>query len=289
MRTVSVIGASGFLGARICAHLRARATDRLAVVGAGCSRPPDGGVRLDVTDREALAAHLDRGFDFVLYLAGAKDVKRCEQEPGWARAVNADPVAEIARIVRRAGLETRLLYLSSDYVFDGGRGLYRDDEPPAPATSYGRSKVLGEEAALSGGGANKVVRSGAVLGRGGTFFDWLVGALRAPGEVRLFADAHFSPTPAELLAELVLELVDRWDETPERILHFSGDRRMSRLELGRLIAGLVPGVAARVVPDAAAHGGALFQRDLSLVASRFVAARPRPAIEECLRREVVRC
>src|SRR5689334_20305175 len=116
MRTVSILGATGFVGGRLLATLRERAAGRLAAGGAGRRPSADPAVvSLDLTDRAALAAHLERDFDAVVVAAGTKDVERCERDPGHALALNTAPVEELVRIVARRGLRTRLVLLSTDY------------------------------------------------------------------------------------------------------------------------------------------------------------------------------
>jgi dTDP-4-dehydrorhamnose reductase len=290
MTTVSVVGAEGFIGARLVRHLAALGPGRFAVTGTVFGRPPGPGeVALDVTDPRAVEAHLATAPDFVVLLAGTKDLKACEARPELAMALNAAPVEAMARIVARDRLATRIAYFSSDYVFDGLRGGYRDDEPPAPRTAYGRSKAAGEEALRRAGGPHKVIRSAAVMGRGGTFFDWLLPELASGREVRLFADSFFSPTPVALLCDLLVELLDRWDAIPGPVQHLVGDRRLSRHGFGELLAGVAGGDRSRLVPDAGAKPGAVFQHDLSMVPSAWVRQGRRPSLEEYLAREVQGC
>jgi dTDP-4-dehydrorhamnose reductase len=290
VRTVSIIGASGFVGGRLFRRLREGASDGLEVSGTCHGAPPGEGLsRLDVTDLEALSAHLERGFDLVVVAAGTKDVARCEADFAFARALNASPVEEMVRIVERERLHTRIVYLSTDYVFDGERGLYREDDPPDPRTRYGRSKLLGERAVLAGAG-HKVVRSAAVMGRGGRFFDWLVGALGSDGDVPLYEDSYFSPTPAGLLCDAMRALLCGYDAVPQRVLHLVGDRRLSRLDLGRVLAGMIPGAGARLVPVHRRAGkGSQLQRDLSLVPSDLVRRLQPRSFEAYLAEEVAAC
>jgi dTDP-4-dehydrorhamnose reductase len=289
MKRVAVIGASSFIGRRVSRCLRAGPSPRAVTGTTHTACPGPGDARLDVTDTRALEAFLAEDFDFVLFLAGTKDLRRCEDDLEHAVALNARPVEAALRIVENRGLRTRLLYFSSDYVFDGAQGGYRVADPPAPRTNYGRSKVLAEELVLSARRPHKVVRSAAVMGRGGVFFDWLVRGLRSGGELRLFRDSHFSPTPIQLIAEVLDEILAEWDALP-RLLHVVGERRMSRFDLGVLVAGLLSGCTTRLVPELGAGAGApLFQRDLSLVPSEVVRRTPRPTLERYLALEVRAC
>lgn len=286
MKTVSILGASGLIGGRLLRRLRAGG--RFAATGTSFRAPPAEGIApLDVTDRAALAAHLAQGFDFVVVAAGTKDVRRCEDDFAHARALNAEPVEELLRIVERERLPTRVVYLSTDYVFDGARGLYREGDPPAPATAYGRSKALGERAVLAAGGRHEVVRSAAVMAPGARFFDWLLAALARDGEVPLYEDSFFSPTPAELLCEaLEAVLCERDDDPAPPIVHAVGERRLSRHAFGRAVAERMPGARGVIVPARRASGGPLVQGDLSLVRSAWLAARQARTFEERLADEI---
>jgi len=287
MTSVSVIGATGLLGSRILRRLRTGSAGGLQATGTGLRRPGGPGVdRLDVTDPAALAAHLEADFDLVVVAAGTKDVRRCEQDPDHALALNTRPIEEMVRIVRRAGLRTRIVGLSTDYVFDGERGGYREGDAAAPRTQYGRSKLLAEQALLQAGAGHKVVRSGAAVGRGALFFDWVVSELEAGREVPLFDDCRFSPTPLGLLADLVLALLEAIGEAPEPVLHFVGEQAMSRYQLGSLIARHLPTARSHPVPERRARGGPLFQADLSLVQSAFARRHQRRSLEQYLAEEL---
>ena len=286
MRTVSIIGASGLIGARLLTTLRAHQAGVVAASGTRWRSPGPPELKpLDATDPEALRAHLGQGFDWVFVAAGTKDVARCQAEPAYARALNATPIATLAAIVARERLPTRLVYLSTDQVFDGERGLYREDEAPSPRTRYGESKAEGEAAVLASG-AHLVVRTGAVMARGGRFFDWLLASLARPGEVPLYEDCWFSPTPLQLLCDVVAGVLCGRAEPQGGVVHVVGERRMSRLELGRAIAGLVPTTRGTLVPMARPGGDPHVPRDVSLVPSPVVARLARRPLDQYLADEV---
>jgi len=286
VKKVSIIGASGFIGSRLLRHLAEVGRGRVEVTGTGFTRAGGGLARLDVTDRGALAAHLEQAFDLVVLLAGTKDVARCEREPAWAEALNAEPVEEVLRLVRARGLGTRVVFLSSDHVFAGDRGQYRDDDPTEPCTVYGRTKALGEQAVLAAPGPHTVVRSAAVLGRGAVFLEWLLQRLRSPGEVPLYTDVFNTPTPLGLLVELLGELLLAPEPGDRRIVHLVGDRRLSRWETGVLVAGLVGGVQATLVGARHVPGADLLQHDLSMLRSPVACGRRQEGLEAGLRREL---
>src|SRR5437773_2489787 len=145
-----VTGCRGQLGSALC--------DRLARAGADV-----GGADIDDFDvaepgpvRERLAA-LPLPLVWV-NAAGFTQVDRCEREPELARRANSVAPAVLARACAEAGAQ--LVHVSTDYVFAGdGRRPYREDDPPAPRSVYGRTKLDGDRAVLSASEEFLVVRT----------------------------------------------------------------------------------------------------------------------------------
>ena len=78
----------------------------------------------------------------VVHLASITDVDLCERDPELAKLVNAESTASLAEQCLEAG--SYLVYVSTDYVFDGRRGNYNEDDQPNPVNVYGCSKLRGE-------------------------------------------------------------------------------------------------------------------------------------------------
>lgn len=131
---VAVIGGTGFLGKAIAQQWSG---DDLLLAG---SR------EVDVRDSEQVRVFLRRHQpDWVVLAAAVSNVDRCEREPELADAVNHRGAAHVARACADSG--TRLMFLSTDYVFSGStRKPYAPEDPPGPLSAYARSKVAGERA-----------------------------------------------------------------------------------------------------------------------------------------------
>jgi dTDP-4-dehydrorhamnose reductase len=273
MRRLAIVGASGMLGRRLLPGLRAALAGEAEVLGT-CFRNRQPGLEpLDVTDPAALEQALCRWeADDVLWLAGWKDVPACEREPARAALLNALSVESAGRIVRARGLQTRLVYLSTDYVFAGDAGPHADGERCAPSTVYGSTKRDGEEALLAGAPRGLVLRSSAVMARDGGFLGFLLGALRKEAQVPLFDDTVFSPTPMPTLLRAVAAALAL--PSPPPVLHAVGGIA-TRYALGVEVAGLLGLPASRVVP-AKAPAGSTLQRDLSMTPSPALAAACAP-------------
>ena len=178
--------------------------------------------------------------------------------------LNLDPVETLCNAIVESDLPTRLLYISSDYVFDAKQGNYSVDSPVNPTTVYGRSKVLAEDRVLRGDIPGCVIRTAAVMGCSGGFLSWLIDALETPETVELFGNSFFSPTPVQMLADCITEILCTEMSERQRIYHAVGPERMSRFDFGCLIRDLLQESGAPVAAELL-KGGKGLGSDLSLV------------------------
>jgi dTDP-4-dehydrorhamnose reductase len=183
-------------------------------------------------------------FDLVVHAAAWTDVDGAESDPQGAAAVNVGGTAHAAE------LGAPLVYVSTDYVFDGAkRTPYVESDAPRPLSAYGRTKLLGEAAA---GEAAWIVRSSGLFGWTGRNFVRTMLALGAErDEVAVVDDQRSAPTYVGHLAEALREVVAlppgvwhiaadgdcTWAELAEAIFEEAGlrcrVRRISTEELGR--------------------------------------------------------
>ncbi|MHC4606122.1 MAG: dTDP-4-dehydrorhamnose reductase, partial [Planctomycetota bacterium] len=219
---VLVIGASGQVGKRLVARLRGAHE----VVGTGCTRA-EGLVKLDLADAKAVEKLVaDVRPDAVLNPGGITAVDWCEDHADEATAVNAEGPAAAARAAKRIG--AHFLHFSSDFVFDGAKGPYAEDDEPNPLSVYARSKLEGERRVLGEGGSIAVVRTAVVFSYGEGEKNFLMQILRAAREgkpYRAFTDHLNSPTQAENLSDAVVEFVER---RIEGLYHVAGAEVVSR-------------------------------------------------------------
>ena len=236
---VLVIGASGFIGRYL-----ARRLGSLPCMDTYCSyrtRAPMGDrnhwYRVDLTDPVAL----EKTFsmirpNLVVHLAAMADMGRCERDQAAATAVNVAATAEISRLCHAIG--ARLLFVSTEYVFDGRRGFYREDDPPSPTTHYGRTKREAEQAVgvLGAYGASlrtSIVYGWPILGRR-NFVPSLVERLQQGEAYRAGVEVMRSPVYVEHLADGIARLVE--DFQPG-IHHVAGRDWVSMYDFARAVAG----------------------------------------------------
>ncbi len=172
----------------------------------------------------------------IINCAALTAVDACEKRRSEAMAINGQAVENVVACAR--SVDADLIHLSSDYVFGGDRERpYREEDPLAPLSVYGESKVLGEEHAL-GYSRGLVVRTSWVFGAGGhNFVRSIVGAIKAGrGRLRVVSDQVGCPTYAPFLARAI------WDLAAARaqgIVHYRNREPVSWFEFAREIAGLV--------------------------------------------------
>ncbi len=127
----------------------------------------------------------------------------------------------------------RLVLVSSDAVFSGGRGTYDETADPDPITPYGAAKAAAETAALAVCADAVVARTSLILGDGTSQHEALVHALAAGRDGGLFEDERRCPVH---VADLATALVELASTSYVGVLHCAGADAMSRYELGRAIA-----------------------------------------------------
>jgi dTDP-4-dehydrorhamnose reductase len=142
----------------------------------------------------------------VLHAGAYTNVDQAEREPERAHAVNAEGTQRVADAAE--AIHARLLYLSTDYVFDGTKGSpYREDDDPHPLNQYGLSKLKGEQAVLKRGARALIVRTSWVFGREGhNFVKTIMKAAHERSVLEVVADQRGCPTYAEDLARALREL-----------------------------------------------------------------------------------
>ncbi|MGO8786104.1 MAG: dTDP-4-dehydrorhamnose reductase [Terriglobia bacterium] len=194
---ILVTGAQGMLASVLLPHLR---SDHQVC-----------GVDLKDFDIGEEAA-VERAFhefrpEFVFHLAAYTDVDGCEANPPKAERVNSLGTRNVARACAEIG--AALLYVSTDYVFDGRENrAYREDDCPNPVSVYGRTKLQGERQAQALVAKHMIVRSSWLYGPGGkNFVATILRFARERGDLSVVSDQRGSPTYTRHLALKLTELM----------------------------------------------------------------------------------
>jgi dTDP-4-dehydrorhamnose reductase len=194
-----VTGAAGMLGRDVM----------LAAGNAGHDVVGFGRTELDVTDPAGLEKKLDlERPDVVINCAAWTDVDGAEESEPAAFAVNGTGSGNIAAAAAKVGAS--IVYVSSDYVFDGSKGApYVESDQVAPLSAYGRTKLAGEEATAAANKRHFIVRSAWLFGiGGGNFVETMLRLAADHGEVLVVRDQVGSPTYTWHLAYGIVRLIE---------------------------------------------------------------------------------
>ena len=205
-RTILVTGASGLLGSSLMIRL-----DGMGVVtGVGHSTPAERLVPVDLRDADALEALLKEAKpDVVVHSAAYRDPDFCEDHPEEAFRLNVAPVERFCELLPPS---VPLLFISSDYVFDGEAAPYRESDEPHPVNEYGRLKVIAEDLVLQRE-VGSVLRIPLLIGAGPTwessgFISKTVAKIQDPTPSSLDDAGIRFPTWTDDVAEAVAHLLN---------------------------------------------------------------------------------
>jgi dTDP-4-dehydrorhamnose reductase len=193
--------------------------------------------QLDISDAAAVNAAVAAFRPGVLINAAAYTaVDKAESEPELAQAINAQGPRLLALAVKSLPA-SRLLHISTDYVFDGSAaGAYLPADATNPLSAYGRSKLLGERAVLEVLGTRGVVLRTAWVyaDQGKNFLLTMLRLMRERGAVRVVADQYGTPTSAASIARALWAIAK--DPKVHGILHWTDTGRASWYEFAVAIA-----------------------------------------------------
>lgn len=210
---VAVTGSNGQVGSRLVDLLLARGHAVL-----GLSRGPKRTASaheyasVELTAENAVVSAITAFKpDSVINPASMTDVDGCEKNKDLAFAINVLSSAYVSKAAAQSG--AHLIHVSTDYVFDGEKGGYTEDDVPNPRGTYALTKYLGEGAARVWSPGCAIARTAVVFGwppaGRPNFGSWIVTALSEGKPVKLFEDQFVSPSLADSVAAMLLEISER--------------------------------------------------------------------------------
>lgn len=282
-----IIGATGFVGSRWALV----AGSQFEVICASRHATGDGSVAIDITNRESVRAAFDEARpDFVTHLAAMSDIDRCERERDLAEQMNYFGTVNVAKECARIG--ARLLYTSTDAVFDGTKHTYYEHDLPTPLNWYGQTKARAEKAIGELLDSAAIVRPSLVLGRsalpgGNSYLDKVARSLEAGTPILTPTFEYRNPIDIGTLCKFFGELTPRRNATG--IFHIGASDKMSRYEMTRTIARKLGRDTTLVVAqDEPVSGRAPRGRDDFLVAERVkqFCRTPIPTCQQVIERAI---
>ena len=241
---VLILGAKGTLGGQLM---------KLYPQAAGWDRED-----IDVLDFPALRANvagLRPAPDAVINCVAFNDVDGAEDRPEAAMALNAEFPGRLAQFTGELGVP--LVHYSTNYVFDGAKGEYVEADPPAPLSTYGRSKQRGEQLIAEAGGRCYIVRTAVLFGPKGasdlskkSFVDLMLDISAKRDTIQAVSDEINSITYAPDLAAATRDLLTA--APPPGIFHAANSGGVSWFDFAREIFRIT-GRKVTVLPVPSTH------------------------------------
>ncbi len=238
MKRLLITGGSGFVGGHLVAH----AKGDWQVFAAYHSRPisPQGvtSLALDLADEKAIEDAVEKiQPNVIIHAAAWSNIDGCEKEPERAFHINATATEILAELTSR--LDCRLVYVSSDMVFDGEIGDYKEDDDTRPVNVYGKTKLMGEKFIQSVCQNYVIARSALIYGHpmtnASSFSEIMLQTLRSGKIMPLFTDQFRTPILVQNLAQALLEIAGM---SFTGTIHLGGSQRVDRYTFGCRLAVL---------------------------------------------------
>ncbi len=275
MRRVLITGASGLLGRPV---LKAcLSVGDWQVTGTAFSRAGQGLAKVDLSDVDAIPAFLDICRpDAIIHSAAERRPDVSEKDPEGTKRLNVDATAALATWAKRNG--AYLIYISSDYVFDGTQAPYAPDAPTCPINTYGQSKLAGEHAICDSGAMAALLRVPILYGAVQYLAESSVTVLAqnmldARGTEKKLSMDHWAtryPTLTDDVAFLLCQMLHYHFTTGNMtgIYHWSGNEPLTKYEMALVFAKEIGFDPAQLVQDATPPGsGASRPKDCHLDSS----------------------
>ncbi len=249
-----ITGAGGLIGNYLVQTAPVHAPQFLVL---GLARP-----QLDLTDFPAVRQRFIQDRPQVLiHCAALSRSPDCQANPQLARKLNL----EVTTFLAELAAEIPFIFFSTDLVFDGRQGNYDESSPVNPLSVYAQTKVAAEQIVL-GNPKHTVVRTslngGVSLAGDRGFNEQLRKAWEAGRSLTLFTDEFRCPISACVTARAVWRLVE---QSQPGLYHLAGSERLSRWEIGQLLAARWPQLHPRIQHGSAAdYPGAPRSPDTSL-------------------------
>jgi CDP-6-deoxy-D-xylo-4-hexulose-3-dehydrase len=254
----AVIGASGLVGRTL---MRVLENNQFEVTGTYAAHPADRLTRLDISDSSVVRAYFRQVRPEIVFLTAAlTNVDYCEDHPDEAFRINTEGTKHVAQEAGRYG--SKLVFYSTDYIFDGRDGPYDETAQPCPISIYGKSKLEAERAIQEILEDYLILRTTVVYGwdrRSMNFAMQVYHKLQGGAPLQVPEDQVGNPTLVDYLAEASVRLIQQ--ET-RGIVNVVGKDLVPRSEFGKALARVFGMDPELISPVPTARLGPRAQRPL---------------------------
>ena len=237
-RRIVIIGANGMLGQRLFEFYSALNDVELLAASVENKFVFDSQnyIQADISDRNEVKKIIyDFCPDFIINAAAFTNVDKSESDREQAWKINVKGVEYLAETARV--LDSHLIHISSDYIFDGKNGPYSENDIPNPLGYYGRTKLASENVLKISGTKNTILRTNVLYGTAKysrpDFVKWVVDSVRSGKEIKIVDDQYNNPTFIDDLVQAINKIIEL---RKEGIYNIGGSEILSRYDFTMIIA-----------------------------------------------------
>jgi len=229
---ILITGAFGQLGHSLQSVLSKKSNYELVCTGRKIKKGQEG-IPLDIRNQVALKEIINTTApDILINLAAMTNVDACELNPKLAGEINVAGLEHICD-----SFKGKIIHLSTDYVFDGTSGPYKEDDPLNPISIYGKTKLASEYILLEKDIKNLVIRGNVLYDycphTSASFLNWVVSSLKGNQEIKVVEDQFNNPTWTRSMSDIIKLSIEN---DLEGIIHWGDSEQISRFEFAKLIA-----------------------------------------------------
>lgn len=234
---ILVTGANGLLGQTLIRQLIEKKYEVVAT-GRGPSRLIMAALEgysykeIDITNGAAIQTFImDEKPSIIVHAAAMTNVDQCELNKQDCYNINVTATRFIIDAAK--AINARFVYVSTDFIFDGNNGPYKEDDEPAPVNYYGSTKLVAEKAVMESGLDWAIARTILVYGVGDpagrlNIVSWIKQSLQSSTKIRMVIDQWRTPTFVHDLAKGIILIIEK---NAKGIYHLSGDQQMTPYEM----------------------------------------------------------
>ena len=228
-----VTGSAGLIGHQVVKDL----SETHEVFSCYNKSKPEFGIptKMDLLNHEMISNVLsEKNPDIVIHLGAMTAVDLCDTQQDNALKINSQATEILAKECSK--INSFMVYVSTDYVFNGNSGLYKENDVTNPLGFYGKSKLLGEKSIQNFSSNWCIARTSTPFGLHPTkksFPIWVIENLQKQKQIDVLTDQFTSPTYVPSLSRMLIEISERH---LTGIIHVAGASKISRYEMASLVS-----------------------------------------------------
>jgi len=278
-KKIIITGASGYIGSNLKKYFQSK---KFEVFSFDLNGPKEkNSFQVDITDEKGVLASIKKiQPDIIIHTAGISNLAGCEKDKKMAQDINVAGTSNIIKNINKTDPGIKMIFFSSDYVFDGTKGNYKEKDKKLPKTYYGKTKLASEREIAKNLKNYIILRTANVYGRGGNFFNFILDNLKNNNPVEVFDDVFYTPTYIDYLLDSLGALIERdWNG----IIHIVGKEKTSRYKFALKMAEVL-GRDKKLISPVHQPKNGLIAKDSSLDSSysRSVLPNFSPSLEKSL-------